>query len=65
MHCWPISLEACHGTSRPGDTRRTVMPSSVGNRQAAALYLREAGRSIDGREREALRQRAAQLILPR
>jgi hypothetical protein len=42
-----------------------VMPSSVGNRQAAALYLREAGRSVDQSEREALRQRAAQLILPR
>ena len=65
MHCWPVSLRACAGTPALGDSRGMVIPSSVGNRQAAALYLREAGRRVDGREREALRQRAAQLILPR
>ena len=42
----------------------SVPPPSV-RREAAIQYLRAASRSADGREREALRRRAADLILPR
>ena len=46
--------------SRESDT----LPPSV-RRQAAIRYLRDASRSVDVRERESLRRRAAHLILPR
>jgi hypothetical protein len=42
----------------------SLRPPSV-RRKAAIQYLRAASRSADRRERESLRRRAADLILPR
>lgn len=40
-------------------------PEPFGDRESAILYLRVAGRCQDPLEREVLRRRAAELLMPR
>ncbi len=64
MHCWPVSFKTCDRAPLSSDTEAAI-PSSVRKRQVAVQYLEAASRSADGRQREHLRRRAAELILAR
>jgi hypothetical protein len=64
MNCGARSCQTDDRVPQPAYEPESLLSPSV-RREAAIQYLRAANRSADGRERESLRRRAADLILPR